>query len=107
MNITEQLKRQKEDSQLASLRSELAAQQEKSQIRKEQEKQLAILIQNAIFLEEDEKRKKLWIKSIPFLKQNLLERLLDAVIREDFRYKKGKRKISVELNTSAPPVKIQ
>lgn len=66
--------------------------------RKKKEKQLHMLLKNALFLEQDEKRRTRWLTSIPHLPDELLENLLGAVIRENFRYKKGKRNLVVELN---------
>jgi hypothetical protein len=102
MNISAQLQKQREDSRLSSLKSSLVGgiyeQKKKEQQRKKREKKLETLLKNALFLEKDEERKKRWIMSIPYLTADLLDNLVDAVIRENLRYKKGERDVVVELN---------
>lgn len=102
MNISEHLRQQKEDSRLSSLKNSLVsgiyADQQKKQQRKSQEKKLYILLKNALFLEADEKRRKRWIDTIPYLKDALLDRLINATIRENLRFKQHKRNLVGELN---------
>lgn len=67
-------------------------------VRKEKEAQLKMLLEHALFLNSDEPRRKRWISSIPLLKDELLQNLLGAVIRENLRFKKGTRDLVIELN---------
>ena len=101
-SIASHLQSQKEDSRLSSLKNSLVsgiyAEQQHKQKRKSQEKKLYMLLQNALFLEQDEKRKKRWLASIPHLANDLLERLINATIRENLRFKEHKRNLIVELN---------
>lgn len=101
-SIASRLTAQKEDSRLSSLKNSLVsgvfAEQQKKQRRKTQEKKLYMLLKNALFLEEDKKRKKRWIDSIPSLENDLLERLINATIRENLRFKQHKRNLVIELN---------
>ncbi len=102
-DITERLMVQKLDSQqdvaLSHLKSELHStgiydQQE----RKKKEEELRTILENALFLEEDEERKKRWIDVIPELPTSLLQSLIPACIRENLRYKQRKRNLVIELN---------
>ncbi len=107
MDIQNALKAQKEDSRLSSLKTGIHAAEDKRKIREDRERKLQILLQNALFLEEDEKRKKRWIDSIPLLDDEVLFRLIDATIRENLRYKQHKRNLVVELNSSVPEQRFQ
>lgn len=77
-------------------KSSLESIQKKKRI--EDEKKLRMLLQNALFLQEDEARRSRWIMSIPNLPDKLLHNLIGAVIRENFRYKKGTRNLVAELD---------
>ena len=66
--------------------------------RKKREEDLKNLIENAIFLENDERRKQSWLESIPFLRDDLLNSLVSAVARENIRYIKGYRSITGKLD---------
>lgn len=102
MNIQQKLKEQREDSRLLSLKKSLIGgiyeQQKQQKQRKNQEKKLKILLKNALFLEKDEERKNRWILSIPYLSADLLDTLVDSVLRENLRFKKNKRDLVFELN---------
>ena len=102
MNISGQLKKQREDSQLSALKASLVGgmyeQKKQQNIRANQEKKLEILLKNALFLETDEERKKRWILSIPYLTADLLDSLVDSGIRENLRFKQKKRDLLFELN---------
>jgi hypothetical protein len=53
---------------------------------------LRIAIQNALFLEDE--RKKMWLKALEtLLDGQKAKELLDAILRENLRYKKGVRKL--------------
>lgn len=65
------------------------------QKKKEQEK-LRKIISGALFLEKDEKRKKLWINAIPILSIEEMRALSSAILRENLRYKKRERDLKLE-----------
>lgn len=54
-------------------------------------KKLEIAIENALFLEEE--RKKMWKSALHTLDEKRAKELLDAILRENLRYKKGIRKL--------------
>lgn len=88
----------KAEINLDSLRNKITPGKLAEQKRKEDERKLRMLLKNALFLEKDEERRKRWLKSIPHLPDDLLHNLIGAVIRENFRYKKGTRNLVIELN---------
>jgi len=78
-----------------------AHQEEKK--KKEQQKKktdavgkLKIAINGAFFL--DEKRKKMWLSAADILSSEEAETLIGAILRENFRWKKGERKIEFTDN---------
>lgn len=106
-NINEMLKAQKLDSQndtaqageLSELKSELHfAGIYDQQERKKKEDQLRMILENALFLQEDEERKKRWLNVITEIPFPLLSSLIPACIRENLRFKQHKRNLVVELN---------
>lgn len=54
-------------------------------------KKLEIAIENALFLEDE--RKKMWKSALHTLDYKRAKELLDAILRENLRYKKGIRKL--------------
>lgn len=54
-------------------------------------KQLEQAIRHSLFLEEE--RKALWLSALHLLSLEKAEELLAAILRENFRYKKGIRKL--------------
>ena len=52
---------------------------------------LEIAIDNALFLEEE--RKKMWKEALHILDYKKAKELLEAILRENLRYKKGIRKL--------------
>ncbi|HIQ56852.1 TPA: hypothetical protein EYG96_02295 [Candidatus Gracilibacteria bacterium] len=106
-NINEMLKAQKLDSQndtaqageLSELKSELHfAGIYDQQERKKKEDQLRMILENALFLQEDAERKKRWLNVITEIPFPLLSSLIPACIRENLRFKQHKRNLVVELN---------
>jgi len=106
-NINEMLKAQKLDSQndiaqageLSGLKSELHfAGIYDQQERKKKEDQLRMILENALFLQEDAERKKRWLNVITEIPFPLLSSLIPACIRENLRFKQHKRNLVVELN---------
>jgi hypothetical protein len=67
-------------------------------IKREQQKRLQFLLKHAPFLAEDEERRKRWIRSIPKLNIEFLKKMIDAVLRENLRFKKRERNLVLELN---------
>ena len=109
MSIAQKLKAKREQhtaaqkvvqhtSHLADLRNKLSPGALSTADRKTKEEQLTMLLKNALFLREDEKRRTRWLESVTHLPDELLSNLIGAVIRENFRYKKGKRNLVIELN---------
>ena len=70
--------------------------------RKEQEGRLRFLFEHAPFLAEDEKRRNQWIRSIPKLHDDLLGQMINAVLRENLRFKRRERNLVLELNKKHP-----
>jgi len=106
-NIAEMLKAQKLDSQqdveqhsaLSGLKSELHfAGIYDQQERKKKEDELRMILENALFLKDDEERKQRWLNSIEMLPFPLLSSLIPACIRENLRFKQHKRNLVLELN---------
>ncbi len=106
-NIAEMLKAQKLDSQqdivqhnaLSGLKSDLHfAGIYDQQERKKKESELRMILENALFLRDDEERKKKWLDAIDELPFPLLSSLIPACIRENLRFKQHKRDVVVELN---------
>lgn len=96
------------------LRKKSSLENIQKQKRIEDEKKLKMLLKNALFLKEDEDRRERWIKSISNLPDKLLHNLIGAVIRENFRYKKGTRNLVEELDNknetqhnSNTPIQVQ
>jgi hypothetical protein len=52
---------------------------------------LKIAIEHSLFI--DEKRKKIWLNALDVLQKKEAQRLLEAILRENIRYKKGIRKL--------------
>ncbi|MBI5413995.1 hypothetical protein HZA38_00575 [Candidatus Peregrinibacteria bacterium] len=75
--------------------------------RKQKIQQLSLLIENALFLEKDEERKRKWLRILDELDDEFLEKLMTAVIRENLRYKKKERDIVIELNKKIPTPSFQ
>lgn len=63
------------------------------QKRKKEEDILRKLISGALFLEEDEIRKNMWLDGIDALSAEEMIALGNAIMRENLRWKKGERKI--------------
>ncbi len=66
--------------------------------RKKRIEQVTLLIENALFLRDDDTRKMRWLSILDDLSDEFLEDLSGAIIRENLRYKKKVRDIKVELN---------
>jgi len=106
-DINEMLNHQRIDSQndtaqagaLSGLKSELHfAGIYDQQERKKKEDQLRMILENALFLQEDQERKKRWLDVITELPFPLLNSLIPACIRENLRFKQHKRNLVLELN---------
>lgn len=69
----------------------------KEDTRKKNEALLKKLLKGSLFLRNHEKKKKRWLDVIPKLPIDLLNALIDSTIRENLRYKTGKRDIIKEL----------
>jgi hypothetical protein len=107
ISVDKRLKAQKIDTEndiakaeaLSSLKSELySAGLYDQQERKKKEEELRLILENALFLKEDEERRQKWIESIPYLSFSLLNSLISACIRENLRFKQHKRNLILELN---------
>ncbi len=105
--IGEMLAAQKLDSQqdivqhnaLSGLKSELHfAGIYDQQERKKKEAELRMILENALFLQEDEERKQRWLDVIEDIPFPLLNSLIPACIRENLRFKQHKRNLVIELN---------
>ncbi|MEI7511247.1 MAG: hypothetical protein WCJ84_03775 [Candidatus Peregrinibacteria bacterium] len=70
--------------------------EQKQKIQKEQT--LKTLLQNALFLREDEERKRRWMNLVSDLSINQIDQFVETVIRENLRYKRHERNLVVELN---------
>ena len=106
-NIAAMLEAQKLDSRqdivqrgsLSDLKSELHfAGIYDQQDRKKKESELRMILENALFLQEDEERKKKWLDAIEEIPYPLLGSLIPACIRENLRFKQHKRNLVLELN---------
>ncbi len=73
---------------------------EKQRIQKEQT--LKTLLLNALFLREDEDRKKKWMDLVADLSISQIDRFIETVMRENLRYKRHERNLVVELNKRTP-----
>lgn len=67
--------------------------------KQQKERQLRMLIKNALFLQRDKDRKKKWMSIVADLSVQKIEQLIDAIVRENLRYKKHERNVVVELNS--------
>ena len=106
-NIAAMLEAQKLDSHqdivqrgsLSDLKSELHfAGIYDQQDRTKKEDELRMILENALFLQEDEERKKKWLDAIEEIPYPLLGSLIPACIRENLRFKQHKRNLVLELN---------
>lgn len=109
-SIQQALEKQKQDSthvsSLSALKSNLVGGIFAEQQRKKKEEQVKTLLQNALFLEHDEDRKIRWISILSDLSDRMLEDLMQAIIRENIRYKKKERDIVIELNKKQSQISI-
>ncbi len=69
---------------------------EKEQRQKTAVAKLKTVISSALFL--DEEHRKMWLSAADILSAEEAETLMGAIIRENFRWKKGERKIEFTTN---------
>ena len=69
---------------------------EKEQRQKKAVAKLKTVISSALFL--DDERRKMWLSAADILTAEEAETLMGAIIRENFRWKKGERKIEFTTN---------
>jgi hypothetical protein len=82
-------------SRLNSLRNSAGILSERQQREGELHRKLKIAITNALFL--DKKRKQIWLKALYKLKEKRAKNLLNAILRENFRYKKNIRALQFKV----------
>lgn len=102
MDIKKRLSAKKNASRLSQLKGNLVSGAFEQKKRKENEEKLKKLLTHSLFLKEDENRRKKWIQSIPKISDDMLEKIIPAVIREELRYKQKERNLVVELNKKHP-----
>lgn len=109
-SIQQALENQKNDAQqqvsLSALKKNLLSGMFDEQQRKKKQEEAQMLIQNAIFLQNDPLRKKKWIIRLADLSVKELQDLIDAILRENIRYKKKERDIIIELNKAQAHLSI-
>lgn len=66
------------------------------QIKKKAVAKLKTVISSALFL--DDARRKMWLSAADILSTEEAETLMGAILRENFRWKKGERKIEFTTN---------
>ena len=92
MNISEKLATAK----LQNLRKHFGAFSAAEMRRKIAIKELKIAIRDALFLDENRRQK--WLSAADILSEKEAKTLIGAILRENFRWKKGERKIEFSKN---------